>query len=102
MLLAQITDTHIKADGKLAYGKVDTAGHLARAVEALNALHPQPDLIVVTGDLVDFGRVDEYERLRALLSPLRVPYFLLIGNHDSRAELREVFKDHPYLRQGGD
>jgi 3',5'-cyclic AMP phosphodiesterase CpdA len=101
MLLAQITDTHIKADGKLAYGKVDTAAYLARAVEALNALHPRPDLVVVTGDLVDFGRVAEYERLRALLAPLRIPCFLLVGNHDARAELRSVFADHAYLRQGG-
>lgn len=101
MLLAQITDTHIKADGKLAYGKVDTAAHVARAVEALNALHPRPDLVVVTGDLVDFGRIDEYERLRALLSPLQIPYFLLVGNHDARDELRTVFDDHAYLRQGG-
>jgi 3',5'-cyclic-AMP phosphodiesterase len=102
MLLAQITDTHIKADGKLAYGKVDTAGHLARAVAALNALAPRPDLAVVTGDLVDFGRIDEYERLRALLAPLQIPYFLVIGNHDAREPLRTVFKDHAYLRQGGD
>jgi 3',5'-cyclic-AMP phosphodiesterase len=101
MLLAQITDPHIKADGKLAYGKVDTAGHLARAVAALNALQPRPDLVVVTGDLVDFGRIDEYERLRALLSPLQIPYFLLVGNHDSRTELRGAFQDHAYLRQGG-
>ena len=102
MLLAQITDTHIKADQKLAYGKVDTAGHLARAVEALNALHPRPDLVVITGDLVDFGRTDEYQRLRALLAPLQIPFFLVVGNHDARAELRAVFDDHAYLRQGGE
>jgi len=102
MLLAQITDTHIKADNKLAYGKVDTAAHLSRAVAALNALHPRPDLVIVTGDLVDFGRIEEYERLRALLSPLRIPYYLLVGNHDGRDELRAVFSDHSYLGQGGD
>jgi Icc protein len=102
MLLAQITDTHIKADGTLAYGRVDTAGHLAAAVAALNVLQPRPDLAIVTGDLVDFGRVDEYERLRSLLSPLQIPYLLVVGNHDARAELRTVFKDHAYLRHGGD
>jgi Icc protein len=102
MLLAQITDTHIKADGKLAYGKVDTAAYLARAVEALNALRPRPDLAIVTGDLVDFGRVVEYVRLRALLAPLEIPYFLTVGNHDAREELRAVFHDHACLRQGGD
>lgn len=97
MLIAQITDTHIKADGKLAYGIVDTAAYLARAVEALNALDPLPDIALVTGDLVDLGRPVEYARLRALLAPLRMPYFLLAGNHDERAALKAGFSDHAYL-----
>lgn len=97
MLIAQITDTHIRPDGRLAYGIVDTAAYLARAVAALNALEPRPDLVVVTGDLVDFGRAEEYARLRALLAPLRMPYYLLAGNHDDRATLRTSFADHPYL-----
>ena len=55
MILAQVTDTHVKLPGKRAYRRVDTAAHLARAVAALNALDPQPGLVALTGDLVDFG-----------------------------------------------
>ncbi len=71
MLIAQITDTHIKLPGKLAYRKVDTAAMLERCVAELQALKQQPDLILLTGDLVDLGRPEEYDHLKAILSPLQ-------------------------------
>jgi len=55
MLIAQITDTHIKPHGALACGRVDTAPYLARAVGHLLALRPRPDVVLATGDLVDGG-----------------------------------------------
>ena len=50
MLLAHISDLHIKRPGALAYRRVDTAAALARTVERLNALTPRPEAVVVTGD----------------------------------------------------
>ena len=101
MILAQLTDMHVKVPGTLAYRKVDTAAHLARAVAALNALDPQPDAVALTGDLVDFGKPVEYAHLRALLAPLRAPCLLLPGNHDDRDELRAAFPEHDYLPRAG-
>jgi 3',5'-cyclic AMP phosphodiesterase CpdA len=101
MLLAQISDTHIKPEGRIAYRRVDTAAHLARCVEHLARLEPRPDAILATGDLVDAGSAEEYQRLRGLLAPLPMPVYLIPGNHDDREALREVFADHAYLpRQG--
>lgn len=101
MILCQITDLHIKRAGRLAYRRVDTAAYLSRCIERINALTPLPDAVVITGDLVDFGDVDEYNYLKSLLAPMRVPYYLVIGNHDGREALRTVFADHAYLQQGG-
>ena len=80
MLLAQITDTHIKAQRKLAYGIVDTAAFLERCVTHVLQLPQRPDVVVMTGDLVDYGRADEYALLRELLAPLPMPLYLLPGN----------------------
>jgi 3',5'-cyclic-AMP phosphodiesterase len=102
MLLAQISDLHIKRPGALAYRRVDTAAALVRCVARLNALEPRPDAVVVTGDLVDGGRAEEYLHLRTMLAPLAIPYYLLVGNHDDRAALRDAFSDHAYLRAGGE
>lgn len=102
MLLAQISDLHIKRPGALAYRRVDTAAYLERCVARLNAIEPKLDAVVITGDLVDLGSLVEYEALKQLLAPLAMPVYLLVGNHDERAALREVFDDHAYLREGGE
>lgn len=106
MLIAQLSDTHILAEGNLfrtrsGFGPIDTAAFLARAVATLNALDPLPDLTVVTGDLVDHGAPAEYAHLRELLAPLRMPVFLIPGNHDARDPLREAFGAARYLRGAG-
>ncbi len=101
MLIAQITDTHITSPGKLAYGVVDTAAGLARAVAALDGLRPAPDVTVVTGDLVDAGELEEYKYLRHLLAPLRMPVLVIPGNHDARPTMRETFVGDGYLPAAG-
>ena len=102
MLLAQISDLHIKRPGALAYRRVDTAAYLERCIARLVALEPKPEAVVVTGDLVDLGTRAEYEALKTLLAPLTMPVYLLVGNHDEREALREVFPNHAYLRTGGE
>jgi 3',5'-cyclic-AMP phosphodiesterase len=101
MLIAQISDMHVKADGELLYRRIDTAEYLERAVAHVNALDPRPDIVIATGDLVDGGKPAEYVRLRQLLAPLAMPVHLIPGNHDMRDALREVFADHAYLPRTG-
>ncbi|AIB36948.1 MULTISPECIES: phosphodiesterase [Pseudomonas] len=96
-LVAQISDLHLKAGQRLTYGVVDTLGALRRAVDHLNASDPRPDIVVISGDLVDFGRADEYAVLHPELARLHMPYYLVPGNHDSRGPLLEAFRDHAYL-----
>ena len=101
-LLAQVTDLHIKAQGRLSYRVVDTAGSLARCVEHILALPQRPDAAILTGDLTDFGRPEEYAQLARLVEPLAMPVYLMPGNHDERDGLRAAFPAHGYLRQRDD
>jgi len=102
MLIAQITDTHIKPPGRLAYRRVDTATYLRRAVAELAALQPRPDAVLVTGDLVDAGLAEEYALLRSILGQLPMPYYLIPGNHDARRPLVDAFSDHRYWPTDGE
>ena len=102
--IIQITDTHIVPDGELAYGKVDTAAALAAAVETINRILPQidpVDLVVVTGDLTDFGSEEEYRRFRDIMAPLVVPYRAIPGNHDHRETMRAAFADQDWMPKDG-
>ena len=101
MLIAQISDMHIKKPGEQLYGRIDTQGYLERAVAHVNALDPRPDIALITGDLVDGGKVEEYANLKRMLSALHMPFYLIPGNHDARDQLREVFSDHAYLPRSG-
>jgi 3',5'-cyclic AMP phosphodiesterase CpdA len=101
VLIAQITDTHIRRKHDLLHHMIHTGRELRRCVEALNELRPQPDLVVATGDLVDRGKVKEYRRLRSILRKLEPPVYVIPGNHDDRDGLREAFSDHAYLPRRG-
>jgi 3',5'-cyclic-AMP phosphodiesterase len=88
VIIAQISDLHIKPPGSLAYGRVDTAAALERCVAALNELAPRPDLVVISGDLADTPSAEEYAHLTRLLAPLDLPFVGIPGNHDSRELMR--------------
>jgi 3',5'-cyclic-AMP phosphodiesterase len=102
MLICQISDLHIKVPGALSYGVVDAAAYLRRCIAQVLAQKQRPDIVVITGDLVDFGRADEYAHLADLLQPLTMPVYLLPGNHDDRDTLRVSFPGHEYLHQMGE
>lgn len=64
MLIAHISDTHVRPRGQLYQGVVDSNAMLAAAVDTINTLDPAPDLILFSGDLVDEGRPEEYAMAR--------------------------------------
>ena len=101
ILIAQISDLHIKSPGSLAYGRVDTAAALGRCVAALNEFAPKPDLVVISGDLADTPTSEEYDHLKRLLEPLKLPFVGIPGNHDSRELMRAAFPRRPMLFHPG-
>lgn len=90
-LIAQISDTHIRLPGELVEDRVDTFAYLSVCIDRINTLPQPPELVVVSGDLADSGSADEYRRIQTELNRLAMPYFVMPGNHDLRAALREVF-----------
>ena len=101
VLIAQISDLHIKLPGVPAYGCVDTASALERCIAALNAFTPKPDLVVISGDLADTPMAEEYEYLKRLLAPLKLPFVGIPGNHDSRELMRAAFPGVRYAFASG-
>jgi len=102
-ILVQVTDLHIREPGRLAYRRVDTSAYFRAMVDAVLALQQRPHAVVISGDLTDFGRADEYASLQAQLASLEaagLPIYLMPGNHDDRAELRRAFSTHAYLGDG--
>jgi 3',5'-cyclic AMP phosphodiesterase CpdA len=92
--LAQISDTHVRADDDGA-----AARQLQRAIA--QAREYRADVIVLTGDLVNDERADEYAALAQAVCDAPAPLYLVPGNHDRRALLQNAFPRHDYLPKQG-
>lgn len=101
MLIAHLSDPHLRAEGQLYQGQIDSNAMFARAVETLNALSPQPDLVIIGGDLVDAGTSAEYAQVRRALSAIRQPIYAIPGNHDAREAFRDCFRDFGFTTADG-
>ncbi|MCV0396425.1 MAG: phosphodiesterase [Rhizobiaceae bacterium] len=100
MLIAQISDFHLRLPGETAYAGIDTHAMTRRAIDAVASLDPSPDCVLLTGDIADGGRPESYAAARALLSRLPMPVFVIPGNHDKREVMRDCLADAcPYLRR---
>lgn len=98
MLIAQITDCHIVEPSGVMADRVDPSLGLSAAVDRINSLAQQPDLVLATGDLVNDGLAAQYDQLMSILAGLKAPLVAIPGNHDVRAEMRRRF---PALPHGG-
>ena len=101
LLIAQISDLHIKRPGELVCGRIDTAAALQRCVVELNRFVPRPDLVVISGDLVDKPSPQAYEHLVRLLVPLEITFAAIPGNHDDRDLMRAALPDSHYAHARG-
>lgn len=90
MRILQLSDPHVRVPGDLLSGRVETLPYLQRAIVAVERFRPRPDVVLITGDIVDGGGADEYRLAKVALEQLTLPTFLLPGNHDERGLCREL------------
>ncbi|MFT6913809.1 MAG: Icc protein [Motiliproteus sp.] len=90
MKLIHFTDTHLCLPGQTLYG-TSPLERLNTCIDSINSEHNDADLCIITGDLAHRGEPAAYQQLDDALSRLRVPYQLVIGNHDDRDLLAEQF-----------
>ncbi len=96
-LLVQLTDTHILPPGELLYGSIDTAAHLRESVRQINSMQPKPDVVLITGDLVEKPDKVCYQHFIDIISVLEMPVYVIPGNHDDPQKMREFFAGTSYF-----
>ena len=89
--IVHITDTHLpthnfSSDGEQALGDSSEMTDLRAVIDDINTINPA--FVLLTGDLVNEGELEDYlgarvfTRAQRLLKSLEVPVFIVAGNHD--------------------
>lgn len=79
----QMADPHLSGNGYHDLSGEYVIQNFRQAVEEINGLKPAPAFIIVSGDLVESGRTEEYEIYRAIAGQLKCPVYNLAGNHET-------------------
>lgn len=94
MLIAHLTDLHVRPFGKPANRVVETNLMVERAIRQVAGF--APDAVIITGDLTENGLPEEYAELRRLLDGrLTCPIYAVPGNHDRREIFRTALGHWP-------
>lgn len=73
---AFLTDSHYSQGSS-------SVGDLRRCVEDVNSLEDL-DFVICGGDLTDFGSDEEIVSVKGMLDSLKLKYYVVAGNHDSK------------------
>ncbi|MEV6062192.1 metallophosphoesterase [Nocardia asteroides] len=87
ILAAQLSDTHFDLTPR-------NTERVERVMAYLADLPRRPDVILVTGDITDSGKPEQYAEARLALRA-DIPVYLLPGNHDDRAAFRTDLLGEP-------
>ncbi len=87
-LIVQITDPHLRTDGRVPCH--DPAQAMRRAFAMIAAMDVRPDAIVLTGDIIDRSATG-YAQAMPLLREAPVRVLPLSGNHDQPEAFRDAF-----------
>jgi len=98
MKIAHISDLHYSKSWMFLHDMLD------RCIAMVN--EENPDVVIVTGDVTDYGLRDEFEGVRKELDRIESPYLIVPGNHDSRHEgyrkFEELFGKRFFTKDIGD
>jgi len=101
MLIAHLSDPHLRPRGQLYHDIVDSNAMFLAAIRHLASMDPRPDLVILSGDLADMGTAAEYDQAAEMLALIPQPFLMIPGNHDDRERFRKRFGHHAYLARAG-
>jgi Icc-related predicted phosphoesterase len=93
----------IAALGDIHYGRAATPGLLQPLFSQINE---SADILVLSGDLTDYGLAEEARALMREMSAIKIPTVAVLGNHDYESsqqdEIRRILIDSSIVPLDGD
>lgn len=102
--ILQLSDPHIVTAPKKVSNKLETLRLFEQTIDQIlrdmEKIAPV-DAIIATGDIADTGDTESYQAFKTQIERLGVPYFIIPGNHDLRAPLRQCFQNLAFMPDSG-
>lgn len=96
LLICQLTDFHVCPIGRASNRMAETNMLTERALRAVAAFVPRPDVLLITGDLAENGLATEYSLIADMLRRhIKIPVYVIPGNHDRRNSFRAGLSHFP-------
>lgn len=91
MLLVYIFDIYFCSCGEKLYGFIDVNVVNVDVVFQFNVLCECLDVVVVSGDIVNCGCLEEYQVVCQIFGSLNYLLYLIFGNYDDKVYFFEYF-----------
>ncbi len=93
MQVVQFTDTHFFGSPQGRLMGVDTSFTFAEVKRLAQSQRGTPDFYLLTGDISQDETESSYRKFSQSIRDLQAPAYVLPGNHDARAVMRQVFSE---------
>ncbi|MFI4956579.1 MAG: 3',5'-cyclic-AMP phosphodiesterase [Gammaproteobacteria bacterium] len=93
-LIIQITDMHLFENVSDTLLGVNTFESFRAVVKDIKQTYPNPDLILLTGDLAQDETVTAYQKLVDELTVFHCPKYGFPGNHDDEQHMLSIFREN--------
>lgn len=91
----QITDPHLFKDEKTELLGINTQASFKQVLKEIQQGKTDFDVIFATGDLVQDGSDEGYQRFVEMIKPFHKPVFWIPGNHDFQPKMVEYLNQPP-------
>jgi Icc protein len=92
LTIVQLSDSHLRKEPEGELLGMNTRESLDAVLDLVKANHPDPDVVLATGDLAQDGHEKSYACFREKLAFFSCPVFWYTGNHDNRSAMRSATK----------
>ena len=100
LLFCQISDSHFMKKGEKIFDQIETNSQFIKTIEYCKNLNPNPDFFIMSGDLIN-DNPNYYNDYIKLCNQLNKPYYLMMGNHDKRKDLKEYIINKNLIDRNG-
>ncbi len=89
-----LTDLHFSSRDKTQNEiHFETRKTILNVIKEINNFRPEPDFILISGDLSNTGNIKSYEELYQILKNIKTPIYYALGNHDKKLSFNKVFRN---------